>query len=150
MKWITVPAPMTPRTIEGKPFISQDDDGSKVEVGEITLHKYLMHFIVNEADIVKDERTGQLARELKIGRGYEGNKRTRKLDRLFDHAKPGQTIGVEDEDYKAIRQIIEEKSWPSATFGSQFADFEEAWMEARDKQPDLLTNGRGKEQEEHV
>jgi len=141
MKWIVVPAPMTPRTTDGKPFFSQDEDGSKTEIGEVTLHRYLMEYLVNESIIVKDAATGQLARELKIGRGYEGNKRTRKLDRLFDAAKPGQAVAVEDEDYKAIRRIIEEKQWASATFGSQFADFEEAWMAASDKRPELPTNG---------
>jgi hypothetical protein len=141
MKWITVPPAFTPRTIDGKPFLAQDDEGNRVEVGSIGLHSYLMSYLVNETDIIKDERTGQLSRELKIGRGYEGNKRTRKLDRLFEKCRGGEVIGVEDADYKAVRRIIEEKSWPSATFGSQFADFEEAWMNASDKRPELHTNG---------
>ena len=134
MKLVTVPAPIVPRTIDGKPFVISEEDGSKTEMGEVSMHRYLISYVVNETSIVKDGATDQFVRELKIGRGYEGNKRARKLDKSFEGAATGSAVRVEDADWKVVKKIIEEKQWPSATFGSQFVDFEDAWMNAVEKE----------------
>lgn len=134
MKYVTIPALVAPRTLDGKAFQVTEEDGKKTQVPDTSLHRYLMTYVINEVDVVTNTK-GKEEVVLKIGRGYEGNKRARKLDEAFKDALPGDVVAIEDEDFKTVKKIIEERIWPNSSFGMQFSLIEEAWMEASDKKP---------------
>lgn len=138
MHYVTVPAPVTLRTIDKKPYREQDPDYPSdptklIDMKPVTMHRYLMAYVVNEVALPTKE--GERA-DPKIGRGYEGNKRIAKLDRLFEKAEPGDVIAVEDEDWRKVRAIIEERHWPLPSFGALLVSFEEAWVGASEKRPE--------------
>lgn len=142
MHYVTVPAPVQLRTIDKKPYREQDPDSPNdptktVELKPVTMHRYLMLYIVNEAHPPGEK--GQPG-DLKIGKGYEGNKRTSKLDRAFEAAQPGDIIAVEDEDWRKVKAIIEERYWPMPSVGAQLIDMEDAWVSASEKKPEA-SNG---------
>lgn len=153
MKYVTVPAPVTPKNYDGKDFTTIDEEASIragkqviAAVGEVSIHRYLMTYVINEKHTVKNAH-GKDEEVLKIGRGYEGNKRSRKLDNLFKNAVAGEVVGVEDEDHKLVAKIIVERDWPNSSFGMCFSSIEEAWMTASEEKPAVkvpakVENGR--------
>jgi hypothetical protein len=128
MKTIKVPLGIVPKSFDGMPFAVNGPDGKPVEIGPVDTFRYLMEFIVTETSPVKDPITGQLSLELKIGKGHQGNARTRRLMDLFKSAPPMSTVDVSDDDWLAVKSIIESKSWGNAVFGACFFEFEDAWI----------------------
>jgi hypothetical protein len=131
MHYVTVPSPVVLRTIDKKAYRENDpDDPTKtIEMKPVTMHRYLMAYVVNEVHPPENQNS---AAKAKIGSGYEGDKRIAKLDRLFENAKPGDVVAVEDEDWRKVRAIIEEKVWGLPTFGALLINFSDAWMTASD------------------
>lgn len=151
MKYVTVPAlKVTPLKPNGQEFTEKNAEGKDVSVGAYDMHRYLMMFIVNEVEIRTEPGQREPTAVPRIGVGYIGNKRTRKLDKAFERKDTGCcggcvfTVGhgsecvvaVEDEDWKTVETIMEKKVWPAATTGAQFVDFEDAWMNKSEKKPE--------------
>jgi hypothetical protein len=138
MKYVTVPAVVAEPKVGGRPVslgMQPAPDGSEptpILLVDVTLHQYLMMFIVDTQEASPDGRTPGAP---KIGVGYDGNRRISKLDRSFKDARPGDSIAVEDADWRIVKKIIEEKAWMPPSFGACFISFEEAWMVASDHQP---------------
>jgi hypothetical protein len=135
MKYVIVPAVVAPK-VNGKPVVigmepsSDGKEPTPVFLTEVSVHRYLMMFIVDTEERSADGRTPGAP---KIGIGYDGNRRIVRLDRSFGEAKPGDVVAVEDADWIKVKKIIEEKTWTPPSFGACFISFEEAWMVARDK-----------------
>ncbi len=127
-KYVTVPSPIEPRDLEGRPFRETDPrDETKQELRDVppvSLHRYLMQFAINEGD--------PGSRGAKIGVGHDGNKRINRLDRLFATAEPGAVVAVDFDDWLRVKKIIEETVWTPPRFGACMEPLEEAWMGARD------------------
>lgn len=134
MRYVTVPAPVTPTTQDKKPLKMRDEDNNLTEMGEVSMHRYLMTFIVNET--VKPPTREEPNPDAKIGKGREGNKRITRLDNAFENAKPGDVVAVEEADWEKVKKIAEEKNWSPASFGAFFTPFEDAWFDAPEKKPE--------------
>lgn len=156
MKYVTVPAPITPKTLDGEDFMQLDETASRKKkeevtkpVGETSMHRYLMTYVINEKEVVKNA-AGKEEEVLKIGRGYAGNKLAAMLDNMFATALEGEVVGpIQDEDHKIVARIISERNWANSAFGKCFMSIEKAWMNASEEKPvkslpavEKIENGR--------
>jgi hypothetical protein len=144
MRYVVVPEAVTLRDSNGQRMKERDPMVELVEgkppvlreIEPVSLHRYLMIFIINETE-TEESRGNQPGRQIpKIGIGYEGDKRIAKLDRLFEKTEPGQVVAVEDADWQAVKHIIEKKLWVPKQIGGQLFPISEAWMEASERKPD--------------
>lgn len=148
MKFVLVPKSIQPiNPVTRKPFVEAEDETSTpVDMQPLSLHGFLMRYVVNEQRVQKDATTGQVIGEPKIGKGYEGSKRIAKLDAAFEKANEGDAVGVEDADWSAVKKILEEKVWVLPIFGACFIPFQEAWMQAERQDDEWFrkrSNGAG-------
>ncbi len=135
LKYVKVPAPVELVNLKGKRYKEMPAEGQTVEeaadLAPISLHSYLMQYVFEEVDVIPPAFQGaNPTTKRKMGDGYAGNKRTRKLDKAFENAVPGDVVAVEDSDWQVVKKIIEEKNWPGAAISSQFTPLEDAWIEA--------------------
>lgn len=139
--FITVPKPVVPRTHEGEEFtieITKDGKREIAKMGEVSLHRYLMLYMINEPakddqGVIKLDKNNQP--ELALGQGNLGGIRGAKLDRLFGDAKPGDIVEVDQDLYDVTKKIIKFKSWGTITLAMQFVTLSEAWDSAMSKKP---------------
>lgn len=142
--FITVPKPIIPKTIDGEEFtlqVTKDGVQKSVKMGEISLHRYLMLYIINEPvkddhGIVKLDKNNQP--EMALGQGNIGGIRGAKLDRLFSDAKPGDIVEIDQELYDIVKRIIKFKSWGAISLAMQWVTIEEAWNSAMSAKPETL------------
>ena len=64
--------------------------------------------------------------------GGDGLRRVVKMLRLFESAKAGDVIGIEDADYKVARSVVDSIEWPAPImrFAHQMLPHVEAWEHA--------------------
>lgn len=136
MRYITVQEPITLRDEDGRPFteVDHDDKTKTIDQKPVTHHAFLMRWVVSEGRITPgDPATRSVVP--KIGAGYEGFKRTGKIDRAFAKAKPGEVVAIEDEDWKVVKAILEEHERLTPLAGAQLMPFFVAWIEASETKP---------------
>jgi hypothetical protein len=119
---ITIPEVVELVDIEGKPLKDNPKE---------SLYTYLHKFIFNEFTITPPKYQGDKpTMTMKIGIGRVGNQRVARLTAALKLAAPGEVVKVDEEDWKLVKTIIEQKSWPSVTLSSQFTPLEDAWFNA--------------------
>lgn len=128
MKYVVVPEPVKlVSPLNNKPYTETGPDGTAAEIPPITLHGFLLRWVLSETEPVMSN--GQVTGvRSKLGEGYEGVRRASKIDRLFESAVPGDIVGVEDADWTAVKKIIEEKEWPMPMVGARLVEIMDAWM----------------------
>lgn len=131
MHYVIVPEPVVPKTIHGKPYteIAPGSHEPK-DIPAISLHAYLLRYVINEARV--EATPGGQKSIPKMGEGYAGTKAIRKLDRLFENAKPGDIVPVEDADWQRVHDIINEMTFQPPHFGAALEALADAWMRAPD------------------
>jgi hypothetical protein len=102
MKYVVVAAPITvrPRQSTGQP-------------GVVTMHEFIMDSICSAPA---------------IGKGIDGAKRVRKLDKAFSSGDA--IVGIEDADYKVVMAVANDIPWARPDLGMQLLPFMEALEEA--------------------
>jgi hypothetical protein len=127
MKYVIVPPDITiMNRSTGKAV--QAIDGNVEKDFVFTMSFFVERYIIVSSRVLRarpDEPTG------------DGLRRALKLQRAFENCAPGQVIGVEDADYKAVRAAVDNIDWPPAfaPFAPQVLPMIEAW-EAAEKQDD--------------
>lgn len=113
MKYVVVPDPIT---FKGK-------DGQSVEVNTpeggmkstFAMYDFIMDNVCSSQD---------------IGKGMEGMKRVRKLQRIFEDSVPGDLVGIEDADYTVVMKVVEGIQWVRPLLGVQLLPLMEALEDA--------------------
>jgi hypothetical protein len=107
MKHVLVPAPVVIQHRKSAP------SGTSSE--PMTMHDFVMDTICTSTA---------------IGKGIDGVKRVRKLDRGFADKAPGDIVAIEDADYKAVMEVISQIQWSRPDIGAQLLPMLEAWEDA--------------------
>lgn len=133
MHYVVVPADVTvtnKRTGEVVKYADGDERKDLV----VTMPFFFEQYIVNSSELTKGVTTG------------EGLRRIMKLTALFEDAKAGDVIGVEDADFKAVRKAVDAIQFPPAfqLYASQMLPFVQAWEDA-EKQNEEWKKARDKE-----
>jgi len=115
MKYFVVPEPVKlVNTLTKQPMMYSGDHPSAGSPVEITAHRFLLDNILSSKE---------------IGKGVEGVRRVRKMDMVFEDAKVGDLVCVEDADYAVVMKIIGEMEFASPLHAAQLLPFFDAWEE---------------------
>lgn len=121
MKYVVVPEDVV-LMLANKPLIVTDREGKETQV--VWSHeKFVAEYICTNP---------QLNRPSSGTVSGDALRRVVKLLRLFDGAKPGDVIGVEDEDFKKVRAVVDAIEWTEhmMRFAHQMLPHIEAWEHA--------------------
>lgn len=111
MKYIIVPPSVVLQDRTGNPI--RDQAGATVP--PITMYSFLMDVPCSDP---------------RIGVGGMALRRINKIDRLFATAPPGAEVGVEDSDYAAVTEVLNQVVWASPITARQQMPFIDAWENA--------------------
>lgn len=134
MKYVVVPEDIAivDRRNGNRPIILKRSEEEEGEPYVIKFRDFVLTNIVDSPAMVRG--------------GGEGIRRARKIEALFQDARPGDVVGVEDADYRIIRNIVDHIEW-SPTFArhaTQIEPFIAAW-EAAERQDDKWKRKRDAE-----
>ena len=112
MREITIPEPIQLYDLStGKPILKSDDDPTPEDPW--TIFKFIARFVFPDP---------------KIGKGKKGAKTVSRLTKKFRDATPGSKVLIDDEDWHAVLDVLDDPSgpWPQMLAG-QMISFVEAF-----------------------
>lgn len=123
MKNVVVPPSVTFVNKDGTPATVTGQDGKPQNT--VSMYDFVMDSVCASPE---------------IGKGIEGVKRVRKLQRAFEDTKPGDIVGIEDADYTVAMKVIENIQWARPIIAMQLLPMMEAWENAAKQDEDWKKN----------
>ena len=167
MRWVIEPEPITLLDSDGTRLQEADQKAIKKAIADATkaaraakekvpetvemimkdvpVHStmvYLERYVFDAMEKVDghEEKFPKLGRRVENGRGFAANRRATELYDAFKNAKPGQAIGIQDDTWEIVKEIIAERSI-GPSIGRQLYPIENAWHEATAGKPAVDAQG---------